>query len=251
MEPATKMIRASSSAFAWGDLIFTDFNSGCLRHAFIRANGVDHPIDPKYPAIGKLNEDLHAADLTAAGVYFEREVECVREATTDVLLIGHTDFLVDGGTAIHELKSVSSTTSRREVFKYGHYKTENLAQIVCYMTEFRAPVGKLIYSFFDETDDPEHPWTRGEQRTFTVIVDDFGRIHVDGVPTKWTVHDMLAHQQQAANAVSAHYVPQRPQRWDAPFLSPCGLCRYKAVCLAHDEGHIEGGDAFVNAAKNI
>lgn len=244
-EPLT--LRASSSAFAWGTLIFTDYNSGCLRKILIQSTGYETVIDPKYPLVGKLNEDRHAAKITS----YYREVPFQRAVGYGpIQLRGHADFVhVDAdGTQymVDELKSVTSKNVLKNTIKNGSYKTENLAQLVCYMTAFKVTQGRLIYTWYQQ--DAAGEWRDGEERIFKVDVDNFGRIFVDSKPSQYTVFDLYSHQLQAAKAVYDNHVLQRPVRWDAPFGSPCGPCKFKDACDAWDQGEIEGTDAFVKIA---
>lgn len=251
-------IRASSSAFAWGSMIHTDYSTGCLRRIMLQSQQIASPIAEKYETIGALNEQLHALALDGAGTRYIREMsfqQAIPEVITGtgecMTVSGHADFVLldaEGKPAlVHELKSVSSRAQYRNIFKNGQYKTENLAQLVAYMAAFYVSAGQLIYTYFEPTEDT---WKPVEQKVFAVLVDDFGRVMVNDKPTVYTAHDVWAHQRAAAQVVAEKRVGQRPARWDAPFVSPCHFCDHKTTCDAWDEGAIESADAFVEKAKN-
>lgn len=249
--------RASSSAFAWGRQIHTKYKTGCLRRILMASRTPAPDIHPKYVLVGKLNEDRHAA--RTAG-WFIREQRFERELSHGVTLAGHADFVhydvyTGKPDSVDELKSVQSKTTRRDVIRNGVWITENLAQLVCYMTLAEVVNGRLIYSFYEPVDDgvgedgkPKVKYVCTEERFFAVAIDDFGRIHVDSNPTKYTIHDLYAHQVQAAEAIATGKLADRPLGWDTVFGSPCGYCPYAAACDAHDSGLIEGTDAFVAMA---
>lgn len=244
------MHRASSSAFAWGDMIFTDYSTGCLRKILIQSRGYESQIDPKYGIVGKLNEDRHEARLK--GRTFTREPEFSHPLAQGVKIKGHADFLIFGDDAcpdsVDELKSVQSTNSRLRYIRKGDYLPENLAQLVCYMWAFNVVDGRLIYTFWEQ-DDETGEWEANEERIFKVHIDVFGRISVDSKTTKYTVYDLLSHQAQAADVIATGKVAQRPLNHDAPFVSPCAYCVFKTVCDKYDSGEIESSEAFVTLAK--
>ena len=163
-----------------------------------------------------------------------------------VTLTGHVDFLIlndDGeAVAIEELKSVTSKNTHRNVIKNGNFVIENLAQTVAYMVAMRVVKAKLIYTYYEEDGGELHAQ---DERTFKISIDNFGRIFVDDLPTRYTVQDYLAHRNAAAIAVSTGRVPQRPHAWDAPFGSPCAYCPFSKACDDWDKGVIESDEAFV------
>lgn len=240
--------RASSSAFAWGRQIHTKYKTGCLRRILVASRSDTSPaIEEKYVIVGKLNEERHAARCTGPHI---REQRYERDLGYGVVLAGHADFThYDAFTgkpdSIDELKSVQSKTTRRDVIKNGVWIIENLAQLVCYMSLAEVQVGRLIYSYYECINTV---WTCMDERIFNVAIDDFGRVHVDSNPTKYTIHDLFAHQMQAAEVIATGKLADRPLGWDAVFGSQCGYCPYVHACNAYDAGEIEGTDAFVQLA---
>lgn len=250
-------LRASSSGFAWGDIIYTTYKSACLRKILVQSRGYDAAINPKYTLVGALNEERHASALTGKTIRFRREVAFEDDLVHGIRIMGHCDFalLDDEGVVdcVEELKSVTSKNTYRTVIKNGVYLVENLAQLISYMIAMRCPDGRLIYTYWEQVDadgdelDPAN-WTASEERRFEVHIDDFGRINVDGEPTRYTVQDQIAHRVQAAVAIATGKVPQRPHNWDAPFASPCAYCPFAAACTKWDSGEIESDEAFVKMA---
>lgn len=251
-------VRASSSAFAWGDMIFTDYASGCLRKILLQSRGVEKPFLAKYTDVGALNEARHENNLQLApGMTYKREVEFVHVISDRdkglIYLKGHADFvhynIAGRAVCVDELKSVQSKNKRLQYIRKGVWNTENLAQLVCYMSAFGVTHGRLIYTFWEA--DKLGDMVATEERILLVTIDDFGRILVDSKATKYTVYDLYAHQSQAADALKGAKVMQRPLNWDAPFVSPCAYCAFAKACDAYDNCTIESSEAFVNFAKEI
>lgn len=247
--------RASSSAFMWGQTVFTDYKTGCLRKILIQSRNHQATIDPKYGILGKINEDRHEARLIKEGTKFLREVEFKSKVpmVPSINLSGHADFiLIDplniNPYCVDELKSVTSKNVRRNVIKNGEYGTENLAQLVTYMAEAKVTKGRLIYTYYEQ-DTNNQQYYAVDERTFNVTIDDFGKIAVDSNPTQYSFNDVLAHRVAAARTIENGEVAQRPYRWELNFVSPCQWCPFKQACDKFDAGEIEGTDAFVEYAK--
>lgn len=240
------ILRSSSSGFAWGELIFSHYKSSCLRWILIQSH-TPYEINPKYTHLGKVNEDLHEAELLAKHDAYVRELEVEQPSPIpEVVNRGHIDFLVtpmDGtGLVVHELKHVQSKNVYREVIKKGLYITDNLAQTVNYMLQAKTQHGLLKYTFYEEGEV-------GDSRYFEVRIDDFGRINVDKKPTKFHVQDQFNHQRQAALVLRDQKVAQRPYLGETPFVGACHWCPAAEACSRFDKGAIEGTDAFIGIAK--
>jgi hypothetical protein len=251
-------VRASSSAFMWGSLVMTDYKTGCLRKVLIQSHTPKSEIDEKYAIVGKLNEDRHQKVLESKGIDFDREVEFDRVTSVEgIRFTGHADFILKTRHglwySVDELKSVQSTNVRRNVIKNGEYLTENLAQTVRYMMEARVITGRLIYTFWQKEKkkkgEEESPdvWEAHEDRVFLVSIDDYGRIHVDGEPTKYTVQDLLAHENTAARCVKDSVIwPERPYRGEAPFVGCCNYCPHRFACNAFESGEVKDFESFLS-----
>jgi hypothetical protein len=255
--------RISSSAFLWGRLVRTDYNTGCLRRILLQSLDISTTIDPKYEIIGKMNEDRHAKMLDEKGTVYVREMVLQRPSkrVPGVEISGHADFVITDAlgrpTAVHELKSITSKNVRREVIGKGFFKTENLAQVVAYMGELDLTDGALIYTYYEHpktaSEEDKKDWLKLEAvdaRTFSVHVDTYGRIHVDAHPTEFTAYDVIAHRNAAVEVIAKQNVVDRPYRHDTPFVSPCHWCAFKATCDAYDNGEVESDVAFVDKARN-
>lgn len=250
-------LRMSSSGFAWGTLVFTDYKSACLRKILIQSMAVQAPIDPKYTELGMVNEERRANQLTRDGKIFDREVTHSHSIPLfeSINKSGHIDFVIRDNygnvSYVEELKSVQSTNVRKKVIKDGNWVTENLAQTVGYMMEARVTKGKLIYTFYKK-DKKSGKLEPEDERTFRVHIDDYGRIFVDQKPTQFTVQDLIAHEHAAAMVIRDKLVwPDRPFRGEIPFVGACHFCPFKKACSAYDSGSIEGATAFVEFSKQL
>lgn len=237
------VLRSSSSGFAWGDLIFSHYKSSCLRWILIQSH-MPYEIDKKYSVLGKENEDRHQQELIDKDLVFKRELEVEKKLPWyNMTQRGHIDFLVyEDEPVVHELKHVQSPNVYREVIKKGLYVTDNLAQCVNYMLHAKTQRGLLKYSYYKKG-------VYETEREFKVTIDDFGRIHVDKKPTKFTVQDQLCHQRQGARVLSEQLVAQRPYLGETPYVGACHWCPMSAVCTRYDSGAIEGTQSFIELAK--
>lgn len=244
-------LRASSSAFQWGRQVHSTYKTGCLRKIFLQSREVQAPVAVKYGDVGKLNEDRHAARLDREGILYQREVAFKEDIGNGVHLSGHADFVLYsdiGPVSVDELKSVQSKNVRREVIRKGFYNVENLAQLVCYMSAVDVLSGRLIYNFYEPVNGE---LVSTEERIFAVAIDEHYRISVDSKPTQYTVFDLYAHQKAASEVIAKGTIADRPNNWDAPFVSPCGYCVFNSACDAYDSNAIEGTESFVQQCRNI
>lgn len=244
-------LRASSSAFAWGQQVFTDFNTGCLRKILLQSLQVTETVASKYGKLGAENEERHAKRLFESvqlGSY-ERERSFSRPIDHKVTLSGHIDFVIkdatDHAVRIDELKSVQSPNQYRQIVKHGKYKLENLAQTVAYMGESRVQHGHLIYTYYKEGAGGSPT----DERIFDVAIDRFGRIGVDSQPTQFHYQDVLAHQAAAAHVIAKKEIGPRPFDGERLFTGACGYCAFKGACDRYDSGTVRGLEAFVDLAR--
>ena len=236
-------IRGSASGFMWGRTTFTKYSGACLRSILIKnKSGVRNDIDPSHQVRGKFNEDEYEKYLTGQGIPFEREVE-VKVGPFS----GHIDFLVNGNR-VDELKS-SQSKSRKGDIKKGEYVVENLAQAVAYMVAKKTVYGKLIYSFWSE-NEATGQLTYEFNYTHNIFLDDFGRICLNDVATRWTVYDLLAHQHYALKVQAENIVWDRPHNHDLLWGSPCTYCPFSKACDAYDAGEITTADQLISMATS-
>lgn len=236
-------IRGSRSSFMWGRTVYTKYSGGCLRHILIKSKGIDTDIDETHKYRGKLNEDIYEEALKSAQVTYEREAE-IWEERPDGIFTGHADFIIND--QVIELKSSQSKSRARDI-KKGEYVTENLAQAVAYMVARNLDRGQLIYSYWEpRKDDGELEFIF--EYVHHISLDNFGRICLNSIPTKWTIYDLLAHQHHALKVQTEHLVWDRPNNHAQLWGSPCNYCTFKTTCDKYDAGDIEGTDAFLESA---
>lgn len=236
----------SSSAWAWGKTVLTEYDSGCLRSILFKALSPHRPdIDPIYAKVGAHHEDLHAASLTASDTSFQREVTCKSEVLPGVELSGRCDFLLEG--EVHETKA-SLSKSSSHVLK-GNPKVSHLSQLVSYMLHWGKPLGRIIFAAYKETKDG---FSKTGERHFSVTLAQDGRVLVDTNPTPYYAQDLLSHRLQAAQLLTARKVHEaRPLNWDAKFGSPCTYCPFNKVCDKYDAGELTDEQAITQASEAL
>jgi len=236
-------IRGSASGFMWGRTVFTKYSGACLRSILIKnKSGIQNDIDPSHQVRGAYNEDEYEKHLIKQGTVYEREVEVVVGPFS-----GHIDFWVEDRQVV-ELKS-SQSKSRKSDIKKGEYVVENLAQAVAYMVAKKTVHGKLIYSFWSQ-DESTKELKYEFNYVHTIFLDDFGRICLDNVATRWTVYDLLAHQHYALKVQAEDIVWDRPHNHDLLWGSPCTYCPFAKACDAYDTGEITTVDQLISMATS-
>lgn len=234
-----------------GTTVFTETPSGCLRNTLLQSRGVrDNNIDPCHIIRGALNEEEYEKRLQAQGTDYKREVPVQSPVAgfPSVTFSGRCDFIImdeQGNRRVIELKSTESKSRLKDI-KSGFYKVYNLAQLIAYMIETRTSVGDLIYTYYEKVGDQ---YKMSFEKSLPVVVDDSGSIVVNNLPSGFTVHDQLLHRVNSAKVIAEGLIWNRPHKWNVKWKSPCNFCAFKAVCDKVDSGHIEGVDAFVEAAQ--
>lgn len=250
----TKKIRASSAAFMKGRLVFTDYATGCLRNILFNSWGIKEQLKQGTQDRGAMNEDRYIADnLVDTDLDVSREITSpVTQVTDTVAWGGRTDVHVKprsaGPAEIYELKSTGSKNKLRDL-KQGKYTTENLAQLVAYMTDWELSNGHLVYSYYEP--DAFGKDQLKYEKDFTVKLDTAGTVVVDNEPTMFSVADQLHHRLQAAEVVDKDIVWDRPHNYDAAFGSPCHWCPFKSACARWDSGVIESVDNLLLEANML
>lgn len=244
-------VHGSSSAFAFGNLIVTQYSSGCLRNILLKYHDVKEPFPEHHKERGKINEDLfeHEARLKR-GCVVDREVPVVEhiDDSTGAYFSGRIDYRVTVGDESYlvELKSTESSNVLKEVIGKGNFKTDNLAQLVAYMLVTRLNHGQLIYTYFER--DSTKALSKAAERVFDVWLHDDGSIIVDGKRSQFTVHDQLAHRHAVVDALKRQCVSPRPYKW-SDFDGPCKWCPFAKVCDSYDDGYLETTEQFIQAAR--
>lgn len=233
-----------------GTAVVTKYNSGCLRSILIQSHGIrEGEIAELYQRCGSTAEEQHAADLTAQGTPFTREVVLKAQLSKNVEYSGRADFVcqVPGvGTVVDECKGHTSKNTRRDVIRKGEYNLSYLAQLVSYMARLRTQMGRLVCGYYEE--DAAGALIRQEERTFKVEIDDEGVILVDGTSSGYSVADLLAHQKAVVDVLENQTVGPRPDKADLKYGGPCSYCPFKAACDQYD---VTGGttEEFLAAAR--
>lgn len=244
----------SSSAFMVGEVVVTKYDSGCLRAILIKSHGVTAGDIPQaYADVGLASEEQHAADLSAEGLQFTREVSIKVPLSPTVTYSGRADFVVNfpkAGTVIDECKGTISKNTRKDAIRNGEYNISYLAQLVSYMVRFKTQKGRLVCGYYEETHEAEPKLVRQEERTFKVEISDDGNISVDGEPSGYCVADLFAHQRAAVRVLENQEVAARPDKWRQKYGGPCTYCPFKIACDKFDSG-CEGPAALMPAAEAL
>lgn len=239
-------IRASSAAFAKGDVVYTRYNAGCLRKIYLNSRGLRETLKQTIQDIGAANEERYEAELKKRGIVYDREVTVLNPIDDDgsTVFSGRYDFCVYSGTVrqVVELKSTSSKNKLREL-KQGHYTPENIAQLINYMIETEALTGRLIYTFYDNG-------TAKYEREFTVSFSATGDILVDSALSGFVIDDAFHHRRLAINVQKEHRIANRPFNHNKPYESPCDFCVFKTACDVYDTG-VLGTQEFVDKCSKL
>jgi len=229
----------------WGRTVFTKYGGGCLRNLLIsREVPKTGDIDQIHVIRGKLYEDTYGDRLDATGTDYEREL-AIYEERDDGIFTGHIDYFV-GGSRVDELKSTQSKSRLRDI-KKGEYIEDNLAQAVSYMMAQNVQVGKLVYSYWEP--QPDGALDMKLEYEHNISIDKFGRIWLNDVASKWSVHDILAHQHHAFKVLSENIVWDRPHNYSLLWGSPCGYCPFKGACDKYDADGLTTADELIDLAK--
>ncbi len=251
-----KRIYPSSSAFQWGDLVLTDYDSGCLRSILLRAHGADTPIPDIYAKVGAAHEEWYEGQLKADPrlITYAREVpvKFPIDGMEEVTYSGRIDVLstyLNVGQVIHETKGTISKNTRLSVIRKGQVKLNQLAQTVSYMIAKEILLAKLVVGYYEENEAGE--LVHQEGRTFKIRIADDGAILVDDTPSGFTVADQIRHRQSVAKVLSTNTIGARPDKADQKWGGPCTHCVFKDVCDKYDRGELTGGvDQFVDAGRD-
>lgn len=222
--------RPSSSAFQWGDLVLTQYNSGCLR-SIVLTQLLDYrvDIDPIYQLLGAHHEDLLAERLKDK--IADRELVIKAPITDNVIYSGRADFILKDGTILEAKASVAKGKYKRERLP----KQSHISQVVSYMGQLERPYAEISWGHYKAIKKMDlHGWRFelvGEAK-YAVGLADNGQVVVDGERTPYFVQDQLAHMHAAANGLESgdwKALP-RPYNWKAKFGSPCSWCPFKEKC---------------------
>jgi hypothetical protein len=227
---------------AWG--------TGCFRRQLIGSYGIETPFPEAIAKTGAANEENYASGLYYDGIVYVREMEVHQEAVAGVGFSGRVDFFCPFEEfKVRELKSATSEKTFTEVIKRGHYKPNNLAQLVSYMVALEEAKGILHYTYYDKVQGDYIPTA---VRAFQVTIDDDGRILVDEEDSEFTVANSLAHRYNSAMWLVDPEVPPLPKGHLDKWKSPCKYCDFRQTCNMYDCGMITTKEEFIQqAAKGV
>lgn len=239
-------IYPSSSAFMIGDLIHTDSQGGCLRNILMADHGVrDDSISDVNIRVGAAHEAYYARNLSDE--VFGAETP-VKGDVNGIPYSGRADFVTkfNGLYVPHETKATVSYNTYRKVIKDGQVKSNNLSQLVFYMTHFNTPYGKLIYGYYKDLDG--YLFELKEMRTFKVVIDESGNIMIDGQHSGYMVQEHMAHRIAVAEMLKSQTVEERPQGCQSG-EGACKWCVFKQTCLRWDTGLLTTTEEFIEDGR--
>lgn len=239
-------IYPSSAAFMTGDLVITQYPSGCLRSLLLASEGVKEPFNQDHSERGAANEERYERALMAAGTDFAREVPFQIQIAPDAIVSGRIDFLL-ADQRIDELKSTESTNVIRDVITNGKFKPANVAQLVVYLMAKSLTFGNLIYSAY-KRDKKTKELVHVADRCFSVQLMTNGDIYVDEKKFEYAAGDVVSHLLATARVVRNRSVASRPYM-HASFDGPCKFCVFAPTCDLFDAGVISDVDDFVEQAR--
>ncbi len=234
-----------------GSLVFTKYASGCLRHIFLRSQGVKEEIDFSHKERGALNEDLFAEKFQGVPSVRERPFRVGLLDDPNAVVSGRVDYLAypddPDRKEIIELKSTESGNVYRSVIRDGVYNLQNIAQVVWYMLAERCNNTRLIHTYF-KRDKKTKVLKRDAERVFKVAVEDDGVVTVDGTSIGFNVSNVTLHATEAVRAISEKLVSARPYS-PSTFENPCRFCPFNSACSYYDDGLISTTEDFVKFSQ--
>ena len=250
MKAQKKHVRGSQSSFMQDGQALSAWGTGCFRRQLIGSHGIEAPFPEAIARTGAANEENYASELYYSGTVYVREMEVDQEGVDGVGFTGRVDFFCPFDEyPVRELKSATSEKTFTEVLKRGHYKPNNLAQLVSYMVTLEKVKGILHYTYYDKAQEDYIPTA---VRAFHVTIDDDGRILVDDESSDFTVADLLAHRYNSAKWLVDPEVPPPPKGHLDKWRSPCKYCDFRQACNMYDCGMITTKEEFLKqAAKGV
>lgn len=246
-------IYPSSAAFKVGDLVFTQYSSGCLRAQLLQGEGLREKIDEKHTERGALHEHLLDAAYERSGGKAE---ERLREVPfqlpigpTGALVSGKIDALLRG--EIKEYKSTESSGVIADVIENGKVKDANVAQVLIYEFAQNKSTAELIYTGYKKVTNRKtkaKEYVKTSDRSFEVGVDPAGWVTIDGKRFKFTAHELIAWLVAAVDVREKRYVASRPYGENS-FTGPCKWCAFADTCRQWDEDSLQSVEDFVDSAK--
>lgn len=236
----------SSSAFAFGTQVQTEWSSGCVRNIYLDFKGLKQPFPIRNAEAGASYEAMVEDTLIRAGYNFQREVPVQQTLRDGIVLSGRIDFILEGGKIL-ELKSCNSPSSKTKHLSKGLITTGNLAQVVTYMLSLRQSTGTLRYGEVKVDKKTGVPYI-GREVPHHITLWETGRITINGNESVYTVQSLFRHRELVLDAILKDILPDRPYN-ESKFNGPCARCPWNATCTSLDEGRITTAAQFVQHAK--
>jgi len=241
-------IYPSAAAFALGEMIITEYSSGCLRSVLWQSWGAPRgDIPEEYKKRGQAHEAYYARSLKSP--LFGPEIE-VKGELDGVPYSGRADFITmyREQFVVHECKSTDSKGgTKKKAIDGGKPKLNHLAQLAFYMRHFETDKAILDYGAYDPVDVGKgvvlYKLTDG--RKYKITINAHGGILADGQGTGYTIQDQLAHTKLVARTLKEERVPDRPyieSKWN----SPCRFCDYADLCVHHDKEGINSKEEMLD-----
>jgi len=267
MTKLRKKIYASSSSFMDGDLVTTQYSSGCLRMILAKAAGFRTDIKQKFMDVGEINELRFYKTLVDSNKYsliLDETPVRRNNVIGGVAYSSRTDFLTwepgDIQPIVHECKATFSS-GLLSTAKKGEPRMSHLAQIVSYMTILGLPKGIIWIHGYSEKKNKETggvdivPKIRRDTKEpheyrFDISFSEDGTILINGRRTSYTQKDYISHFMAVGellnNPVS---IPKRPLGGECD-RECCSWCDLKTVCRKSDDEGLTV-DEFINEAKSL
>lgn len=235
--------RGGFSAFQWGDLTVTQYDSGCLRSIVFRCYAnIDTDIDQIYQEMGAKHEEGYVARAPVK----RREIVVKHEILNGVLYSGRADFELEDDS-ITETKS----SLKKKYRLPNEPKVNHLGQLTSYLGWLERELGRVDWGQYEKVKkwDGTTDMQQTDHKVFEVVIAEDGRLVINGEQSPYYVQDQLEHMHKAAELIDRLELhPVRPYNWDDKFKSPCTYCVFKEVCDSYDAGEI-GTFKALNTAK--
>lgn len=233
-----KRYRGGFSAFQWGDLTVTQYDSGCLRSIVFRCYAnIDIEIDPIYQTLGAYHEDKYASEHNVN----RREIVVRHHIIPEVEYSGRVDFELEDGS-ITETKS----SLRKKHKLQNDPKINHLGQLTSYLNWLERSIGRVDWGQY--TEDLKQT----DHKNFEVEIAKDGQLIINGNLSPYYAQDQLEHMTKAAELISSWKLHEvRPLNWDDKYKSPCTFCPFKSVCDKYDAGLITNDEALYEAREKL
>ena len=239
-------IYPSSVAFKSGDLVFTQYSSGCLRSQLLRLEGLREDIDPVHADRGAMNEDVYAEEYAATSSNILREEPFKLDVPGyDAQISGRIDFIVDG--IIREHKSTESSAQINSIRALETPSIGQVAQLLIYLMAKGQQYGQLIRTGYKKSRKTK-VYEKVAEGVYDVRLSSNGAVTINNKPYEFTAHDLIEYIVAVAKLGAEKVVAPRPYGYDS-FAGPCRYCTFQNSCRLYDEGVLTSISEFVTNAR--